>query len=361
MEESRIRDLDPAQKDDALSPAQLYFQILPKFRRRPFQGIPALALTAKRRWAAFYAGGGDEGCNNFVLLKVSEDGQEWFEALAVDHPGSTRVYDPCLWTDPLGRLWLFWAQSYGWYDGRCGVFYTRCDKPDSPFVGWTPPRRIADGILLNKPLVASDGRWLLPIAEWSCEQSPYNTQARPYSGVYASSDQGESFTYLGGADVPNRRFDEHMLIEQPDRLWMLVRRYDGIGQACSTDGGATWQAQPGPYRPGPDSRFFIRRLSSGDLVLVYHDDPAARRRLTAWISRDEGASWQGGLLIDGREGVSYPDGQQDADGRLHLIHDFDRYGQRQICYSCVTPEEILAGRLTQPDSFLARVIDPETP
>ncbi len=142
-----------------------------------------------------------------------------------------------------------------------------------------------------------------------------------------------------------------MLIEQPDRLWMLVRRYDGIGQAFLRRRGLTWQARPDPYRPGPDSRFFIRRLASGDLVLVYHDDPRARRRLTAWISRDEGASWQGGLLIDERDGVSYPDGQQDADGRLHLIHDFDRYGQRQICYSCVTPEEILAGRLSRPDSF----------
>ena len=119
----------------------------------------------------------------------------------------------------------------------------------------------------------------------------------------------------------------------------------------SADGASPGRRVPIPYRPGPDSRFFIRRLASGDLVLVYHDDPRARRRLTAWISRDEGASWQGGLLIDERDGVSYPDGQQDADGRLHLIHDFDRYGQRQICYSCVTPEEILAGRLSRPDSF----------
>ena len=32
---------------------------------------------------------------------------------------------------------------------------------------WSPPRRISDGVLLNKPLVVKGGKWLLPIMLWS--------------------------------------------------------------------------------------------------------------------------------------------------------------------------------------------------
>ena len=32
-------------------------------------------------------------------------------------------------TDPLGRLWLFWAQSYEVFDGRVGVWMIHCADP----------------------------------------------------------------------------------------------------------------------------------------------------------------------------------------------------------------------------------------
>ena len=31
-------------------------------------------------------------------------------------------FDPCLWHDPEGRLWLFWTQAAGHWDGRGGVW-----------------------------------------------------------------------------------------------------------------------------------------------------------------------------------------------------------------------------------------------
>jgi hypothetical protein len=41
---------------------------------------------------------------------------------------------------------------------------------------------------------------------------------------YCSSDQGKTFEKTGFADVPNREFDVHMIVERQDkRLWMLVR------------------------------------------------------------------------------------------------------------------------------------------
>ena len=62
-------------------------------------------------------------------------------------------------------------------------------------------------------------------------------------------------------------------------LWMLVRTLYGIGESTSTDGGRTW-SEVAPSDIGHvTSRFFIRRLDSGNLVLVKHGeiDPALWR------------------------------------------------------------------------------------
>ena len=50
-----------------------------------------------------------------------------------------------LWSDPLGRLWCFFDQSLGYFDGRCGDWYIRCDDPDAAEPKWTEPVRFADG------------------------------------------------------------------------------------------------------------------------------------------------------------------------------------------------------------------------
>jgi hypothetical protein len=61
------------------------------------------------------------------------------------------------------------------------------------------------------------------------------------------------------------------------------------------------------------------------LLLVRNDAPTSGRSdLTAFVSDDEGMSWQGGLLLDERES-SYPDGVQAADGTIYVIYDHQRY------------------------------------
>ena len=119
-----------------------------------------------RLWVTFYSGGEGEGPQNYVVLKYSDDeGETWSEpVLVIDPPGNVRAFDPCIWHDPSGRLWLFWAQSNGLYDGRIGVWSMICNDPDAENVQWSKPRRIANGIMINKPLVLSTGEWLMPCA-----------------------------------------------------------------------------------------------------------------------------------------------------------------------------------------------------
>ncbi|MCU6709953.1 glycoside hydrolase [Paenibacillus sp. J5C_2022] len=316
---------------------------------RLFQGIPTIEKTpGGTLWAAFYGGGDNEGPNNYVLIVTSDDnGRTWSSPTwAIDPPGLVRAFDPCLWVDPLGRLWLFWAQSFGEtiFDGRCGVWASVCGNPDAAQPEWGLPRRIAHGIMMNKPTVLSSGEWLLPSAVWSCMSSSlHSLPEERFSQVLASADQGESFNKRGHADVPNRHFDEHMIVERKDgSLWMLVRTYYGIGESVSEDGGLTWSPGKPTRLGGPSSRFFIRRLRSGRLLLVNHYGYRGRSHLTAQLSEDDGLTWSEGLLLDERSDISYPDGTEDAAGCIYIIYDRERYKEKQILMAVFTEEDVLA-------------------
>jgi hypothetical protein len=218
--------------------------------------------------------------------------------------------------------------------------------------------------MMNKPLVLSTGEWCLPAAVWNVmEPHRDDMTAERLSNFVVSTDEGNTWTRRGGADVPQRAFDEHMIVERRDgSLWMLVRRRDGVGQAVSFDRGYTWRASSEPVLPGPNARFFIRRLSSGRLLLVNHASSESRRHLTAWLSEDDGSTWLGGLMLDERKGVSYPDGTQDSSGTLYLIYDYNRGDHwalgrdREILMAVISEEDILARHLVTPVSrFRVRV------
>lgn len=347
-----------------MPPTEAAFQ--PENRR--WQGIASMEVTGGGRlYATFYSGGVTEQNGNFVVLAMSDDdGASWTEPLlAVRHPDEQmRLFDPNVWLDPLGRLWLIWSQSHDYFDGRDGVWVSRCDDPDAASPVFSAPRRIAHGVMMCKPTVLRDGTWLFPCAVWTCrppEEDHPEVAGERLSNVYASTDQGETFAWRGGADVPNRHFDEHMVVQRRDgSLWMLVRRYDGIGQAFSYDDGFTWWQAGHSGIPNPSSRFFIRRLASGNLLLVNHVDFRGRNNLMAKLSFDEGRTWQGGLMLDERTGVSYPDGGQASDGSIYIAYDYSRYEAREILFAKFTEQDILAGRLLTPASRLRGLISKAT-
>jgi hypothetical protein len=164
--------------------------------------------------------------------------------------------------------------------------------------------------------------------------------------VIASTDQGLTWSFRGQAIVPERVFDEHMIVERQDRsLWMLVRAAYGIGESTSGDRGKTWS--PG-CRSGirhVNSRFFVRRLHSGKLLLVTHEPPdgVTRSHLIAHLSDDDGDTWYGGLMIDERPGVSYPDGVQSPDGAIYLAYDYARRADRTILMATFTEQDVMNG------------------
>ncbi|NOZ21247.1 MAG: exo-alpha-sialidase [Planctomycetes bacterium] len=361
--------------DPALDPAPVLQPLGAKHAddARIFQGIPGLERAPNGRlWATWYSGGRGEGPENFVTLVTSgDDGATWSSLkLAIDPPGDVRAFDPCLWCDPMGRLWFFWAQGYSWWDGRAGVWAIVTEDPGDEDPAWSAPRRLCSGIMMNKPTVLSTGEWLLPAAVWEIE--PNSREERRFDlgnekrpNVVCSTDRGETWSLLGGPVLADRNCDEHMLVERRDgRLWMLVRTQYGVGESFSSDGGRT-------YSPGrrsetvthiPHARFFIRRLASGKLLLVKHEpcDGKSRSHLMATLSDDDGETWEGGLLLDERGGVSYPDGVQAPDGRIYMIYDFDRTGAKEILMAVFTEEDVARGECVSDRARLRVLINRAT-
>lgn len=317
---------------------------------RKFTGISSMAVSdGTHQWAVWYTGiTPEEDHNNYVVFARSKDrGNSWEELLAIDPDGSgpVRAYDPEIWVDPLGRLWVFWTQTIGMDGSEAGVWAITTADPEAEEIQWTSPRRLTDGVMMCKPVVLSSGEWVLPASTWKLT----DFSAR----MVVSTDNGESWALRGAVNVPeeNRVFDEHMIVERKDgSLWMLIRTDFGIGESFSFDKGKSWSDMKTSIFAHPSARFFITRLNSGNLLMVKHGPiriRTARSHLMAFISQDDGRTWSRGLLLDERLGISYPDGQQHKDGTIYITYDYDRRRAQEILMTSFKEEDILSKEYDQ--------------
>jgi len=79
---------------------------------------------------------------------------------------------------------------------------------------------------------------------------------------------------------------------------------------------------------------------------------AKRSHMSAYLSADDGKTWKGGLLLDERASVSYPDGFQAPDGLIHILYDWNRHSDAEILLAKFREEDVLAGKLVSQDAKL---------
>ncbi len=338
-------------------------------RSRKFGGIVSVAVSPKngRLWRTWYAGPTDgEDSNNYVVLATSADrGKTWKEVLVFDPDGvgPKRAFDPQVWVDPNGKLqWIWCERTVPKRDGdneRWGsphfalterLMAVTLDAENEPLSPYPTPRQLAPcGVMMEKPLVTKSGRWLYPLSVWSDDFS---------ARVYESTDGGETLVPVGAATVPlkNRQFEEHSLVEFKDgtlRMYMRVKGNAGWNafEADSKDGGRSWSVPKACSFPHTNSRLFVRRLKSGALLLVKNGpidkvtgtkDYEGRVDMTAYVSDDDGATWQGGLLLHAGK-CAYPDGDQASDGTIYVVFDDDRFGEQKLFLRTFTEEQVRKG------------------
>lgn len=340
---------------------------------RAWQGIPGIEVTKGGRiFSCFYSGGVREQLGNFVVLLRSDDGVNFEDPVAVAYNGTeSRCYDATLWTDPLGRLWLIWSVM-----PNHSVYAAICDEPDAQELVWGEEFLIGHDVMMNKPTVLSTGEWLFPVSVWDqgvrVMPEEYDTKQEERGAfVYRTVDQGRTFEKLGGANMAEPSYDEHMILELQDgRLANYVRTRYGIGVSYSEDKGLTWTAGEDSGIWGPDSRFHFRRLPSGRVLLINNlkgEEEKVRTNLSAMLSEDDGKTWKYQLLLDERLQVSYPDVALGEDGYIYVTYDRERgcfkttleeaYAcAREVLYARITEEDIMAGRLVSHESKLKCII-----
>ncbi len=372
--------------DLALVPPRLNTSPLPQYDYDQLDYGMTIGITRTpkgRIWAAWVAGG-DSPAAFMVAATSDDDGATWSKPrLVIDSqakhlPIPRSVIVGNLWTDPRGRVWFFFDQTMNHFDGRGGLWAAVCENPDADQPAWSAPRRLWHGSALNKPIILSTGEWMLPVqllqrnGNGPFGQAKLFPELDPYRGanVFVSTDEGATWTRRGHAVLPNPDWHEHMVVERKDgSLWMLARTGKGLVQTTSTDRGKTWaEAAAHPAINHPVARFHLRKLASGRVLLVKHGDTTdaheGRSKLKAFLSEDEGLTWKGGLMLDERKGISYPDGFQAPDGTLYISYDRNRSTDGEILMARFTEQEVLDGRISHPNTklqiLISRPLKPRT-
>lgn len=328
-------------------------------KMRKWQSAPSICKVNDDLFCCFSGDnfGGDEQPNNYnVIMRSSDNGDTWETVCIIDHMDSVRLHEPILWVDSDGVMWHFWAQSYNWWDGRGGVWSMKLSvSKDS--ISWSKPRRLCDGVLATPPVTLSDGKILLPASIWhrwkeQIHKYPYWSN----SSVFISDDNGENFIFAGGVRDELSTFDENAVVERADgSLYMIIRCDNYISYTVSNNLGKTW-TKPEKLMDHTSSRSYMAKLPSGKYILVTNNSTTSRTNMTVFLSEDECKTWTPKLILDEREAVSYPAGCVDADGRVYVAYDYNRYIDEEVYFATFTEEDILAGKIVNKDSAMKKLV-----
>ena len=141
----------------------------------------------------------------------------------------------------------------------------------------------------------------------------------------------------------------------PKRLWLEIHkpelRDDSASEAVFKIG----------HQVGDIARSIYDPEGTGETIDINH----GRKHLSAWLSDDDGKTWQGGLMLDERDGVSYPDGFQSIDGTIYISYDHNRSTDGEILMARFTEDDVLAKKLVGAKSklkmLISRPMKPKTP
>ncbi len=316
--------------------------------------------------AAWFAGT-YEGHPDVAIWLARHEGGVWSDPVKVaDEPGVSH-YNPQLFRDRTGTLWLFYKIGVS-VPTWTGMVRKSSDAGRS----WSAPVMLPAGLLgpaKNKAIVLSNGDILCGTSHetwgsWACwveastdggrSWTKHGPIAAPGAGTYeASPEQVTSAVWdetSGKLRLP-RHFAgviQPTLWEYaPGRVKMLMRSTQKVGRVCasqSDDHGRTWSpSEPLPI-PNPNSGLDAVRLEDGRIVLACNPVSEGRTPLTLLVSEDNGVTWPRRLDLETGPGeYSYPSIIQAKDDRVHVVATHQR---RQIFHYIIDPRDLKSAAKT---------------
>lgn len=326
------------------------------FNTRKWQGIPSIARAGVRLWCTFYGGvmsGGGEGPGNFVIVSYSDDdGDTWIEHMYIAYGNeltTKRVFDPQIWLDPEGVLWVFVAVSG---DGRLadgveGAWAFTCKNPSAEIPNWSTGWRVSYYGVPMMPARVNE-RVLIPIDYWGISRGTGLSAQRPElvgRRIFDLDYRSRKATLISKLPpvVAGVTYDESNLGQAFNGSLRAVYRVPtGAETTVSTDGGITWSGATSYLGAITSSRAYYGSTPSGRIAICYNDSPD-RNNLTLKLSEDGGSTFPYSCLIDSRTSTSYPEVAYGEGGEIYIAYDLNRTVDKQVLMAMVLEHEVIAG------------------
>lgn len=273
-----------------------------------------------------------------------------------------------LWSDDAGRLWLFYTETMGYFDGRGVLKAVRCDDPAAAVPVWSEPKEMGYGVCTGKP-VQVDGRIILPFALWSRtlisawpnlygnlrrneDKGLYSEiDAERGAGIYISDDNGASWNCLPDVvEVPakvNARYPDPQLILSPDGSISMYLRSNGTGNAYvskSNDKGNTWSPAE-VFTINPDRKIAFASLGTDRLLMARSNafdqfTYSLNQGLLAYVSDDAGRTWYGNVVLD-LDPYAVDPVVEVSDVGIFAVYTKYVKGRKTVCLSEITEKDIV--------------------
>jgi predicted neuraminidase len=310
------------------------------YESAPFPSCHASTIVETKAgdlYAAWF-GGTDEG-NKDVAIWGSRrvKGGTWSAPKELVREPNTPTWNPVLFTDKLGVLWLYYKFGPTPRDWSGGRMSSR-DGGQT----WSRPEYLPAGILgpiKNKPLVLANGA----IVSGTSVES-YHAWT---SWVERSTDNGTTWTKHGPIVYPGEIFAsiQPTVVPLPKSktLRMYVRttpKLAKVAYADSKDEGRTWSELKLLDLPNPNSGIDAVGLKDGRVLLVYNHTEKGRSPLNVAVSSD-GTTFRPLITLESERGeFSYPAVMQASDGTVHITYTWNR---KKIRHVEIAPDELAKG------------------
>lgn len=295
---------------------------------------------------AAWFGGTAEGKSDVAIWSARKSSDSWTAPVQLAREESIPCWNPVLFHDAGGRLWLYYKFGPSPQQWAAARKYS-----DDEGRTWSAAQHLPAGLLgpiRTKPLVMKNGTI---VAGSSIEA--YHTWA---AWIERSADDGKTWTKLGpfvpGTNVsaaisrptadstePHDTNENYGII-QPSvvalgtkHLRFYARSTTNIGRVVisdSYDAGLTW-TEPRPLGvPNPNSGIDAVVLRDGRIVLVYNNTTSGRSPLNLAVSTD-GEHFRMFYTLEDQPGeYSYPAIIQAKNGDLEITYTWQRKAIRHV-------------------------------
>jgi predicted neuraminidase len=323
----------------------------PIFTRNPVAPschAATIVEAAPGRFLAAWFAGTHEGHPDVAIWLARCERDGWSEpATVADEPGVSH-YNPLLFRESAGTLWLFYKIGVS-VPTWTGMYRQSSDDGRS----WSPPVMLPAGLIgpaKNKPITLSNGDILCGTSHetwgsWACWVEASSDGGRSWAKHGPIAPPGAGQYDAGTETVVSAVWDEatgKLVLPRefagviqptlweyaPGRVKMLMRSTQRVGCVCastSDDYGRTWSPVERTSIPNPNSGLDAVRLRDGRIVLVCNPVRDGRTPLAVLVSDDNGATWPRRVDLETAPGeYSYPSVIQADDGRVHVVATHQR-------------------------------------